>query len=77
MVDRVDDNGNEVLRGVAELNAVLNKYQLLVKTTESVDLIEDIKTDFRAIRLSLDSLCNELKKTHFMFQEVSVINLEE
>jgi len=92
MVDKVDDNHNEVLRGAAKLNADGSKYELIV-TNETIDNAasednsgndtivttsdDDQKETLRDMLCALNGIHEETKKLVLILSEASELDLED
>jgi hypothetical protein len=60
MVDKVDDNHNEVLRGASELDSVLYKYNLRTINAESEALAEQLVTNQQNLLSCLSNINKSL-----------------
>jgi len=56
VVDKVDDNGNEVLRGAAEIDALLSKYNLRIKNADSEILADQLVVNQQNIASLLSNI---------------------
>lgn len=75
MVDKVDDNHNEVLRGAAEKNSQDKKYDLRVKSGSELQIDDaDITALLFTQRVLLKNILDELKTLNC---HMSIINGEE
>ena len=69
MVDKVDDNHNEVLRGAAEENVDDYKYDLRSKITNEVELKNAIKNQEQLV-VNLRSMAETLQEIKELLQAI-------